>query len=142
MHYNLAQMKGLATKIAKNSQIGSVILLKGLLGVGKTAFAKFFINYFLPDINVTSPTFNLLNVYTVKTAKNFNNRFDLWHFDLYNLKSTRELYEIGIEEALSSGISIVEWPEILIPICSNNNPISIEIKFSDLTENSRIIIIS
>ena len=87
-----------------------IILLKGDLGSGKTFFTNAFINFFLEKYNqkklqITSPTFNLVKDYSIKNLK-------IFHFDLYRLKNSDELYELNIEEAFQN-ISIIEWPEIV-----------------------------
>ena len=84
--------------------IGSVVILRGDLGVGKTALSKEILSFF--DFrDVVSPSFCILNQY--KTHD-----FTINHFDLYRLKSEDELLGIGFEESLRVGITIVEWPEI------------------------------
>lgn len=84
---------------------GDCLLLIGDLGAGKTAFARAFIQAQLPAAEVTSPTFNLVQTYETPRAT-------IWHFDLYRLKSAAELPEIGLEDALHSGITLIEWPEL------------------------------
>ena len=105
---SLSELNALAIKLAKRLRAGSVILLKGPLGVGKTALASAIINSLRETSNppVTSPTFNIVHLYD-------SPRGTIWHFDLYRITSATELQEIGLSEALSSGISIIEWPEIL-----------------------------
>ena len=100
----------LAATLASHSQMSDVILLQGDLGVGKTAFAKYFINTLLdvPE-NVPSPTFTL--VQTFNTA-----HFPIWHFDLYRLEYLEEAYELGIEDALAEGVALIEWPAIIADI--------------------------
>ena len=85
---DIEQTKNLAIFFANKVNKGSVILLKGDLGSGKTTFAQFFIYEIcgIKDV-VTSPTFNLVHQY-----KSVN--FDLWHFDLYRLKNIEEVFVI------------------------------------------------
>lgn len=59
------------------------------------------------------------------------------HFDLYRLKSKEEIFEIGIEEALTNGIIIIEWPEIIIDILPKKM-LDLSISFS-ANSASRII---
>ena len=54
----------------------------------------------------------------------------IWHFDLYRLKSREEVYNLAIEDALSTGISIIEWPEVIWDLLPSNTLI-IDMKFSD-----------
>jgi tRNA threonylcarbamoyl adenosine modification protein YjeE len=85
-----------------------IILLNGDLGMGKSVFSRAVIRAIThnPDLDVPSPTFTLAQTYDTPMG-------DIWHFDLYRLKDPEELYEIGWEDALSSGIILVEWPERL-----------------------------
>ena len=96
-----------ARAIAQNSNSGDIYLLQGDLGAGKSTFSRAFIRYLSgSDIDVPSPTFTLVQQYD--TDKGL-----IWHFDLYRLEDSDEIYEIGWEEALSDGILLVEWPERL-----------------------------
>jgi len=97
----------LANLIAAEAQTGDVILLKGELGAGKTAFARAFItSFFAADIEVPSPTFGLVQVFHAR-------EFSISHYDLYRVKNKSELAELGLEEAFLSGVTLVEWPEII-----------------------------
>ena len=95
----------LAAQLAKNCVQGDCVLLNGELGAGKTAFARGFIHAFNPGAEVVSPTFNLVQTYD-------NAHATLWHFDLYRLKTAAELVEIGLDEALEFGITLIEWPQL------------------------------
>jgi tRNA threonylcarbamoyladenosine biosynthesis protein TsaE len=95
----------LAAKIAGAAEAGDVVALQGPLGAGKTVFARGFIRALTsPDEEVPSPTFTLVQVYEGDDCP-------IHHFDLYRIESADELYELGIEEALSDGITLIEWPE-------------------------------
>jgi len=100
-----ATTHAVAANIAKACMIGDCLLLQGDLGAGKTAFARGFIQSLIPHTEVTSPTFNLVQTY--ETAHG-----SLWHFDLYRLKSPAEIEEIGLDEALETAITLIEWPDI------------------------------
>jgi tRNA threonylcarbamoyladenosine biosynthesis protein TsaE len=97
----------LAERISSLVQLRDIIALKGDLGTGKTAFARAFIRALgNRDEEVPSPTFTLVQIYELHPAA-------VWHFDLYRLRSGEEAWELGIEEAFSEGISLIEWPERL-----------------------------
>ncbi len=90
---------------------GDVLALWGDLGAGKTTFARGFIAALLPGEDaVPSPTFTLVQTYPVALHGEVA---EIWHFDLYRLKRADEAYEIGIEEAFASGVSLIEWPDRL-----------------------------
>ncbi len=101
-------MAKMAAELADNLEVGNVLLLRGNLGAGKTVFARGLLRAMTgqPDLEVPSPTFTLVQTYD--TA-----RGSVWHFDLYRLKDSEEIYELGWEEALAGGIVLVEWPERL-----------------------------
>ena len=101
----------LARALAERLAAGDVVALKGPLGSGKTTFARALLHALpgLPgadDEDVPSPTFTLLQIYDREPAA-------VWHFDLYRLVRPEEAYELGIEEAFATGISLIEWPERL-----------------------------
>jgi tRNA threonylcarbamoyladenosine biosynthesis protein TsaE len=100
------EMANFAKEMAASAQIGDVICLEGTLGAGKTFFAKNFINALQQEkTEILSPTFNLL--YSYESTKG-----EVFHFDLYRLKSANELENIGFFDALENGICLIEWPEI------------------------------
>lgn len=101
---SIKEVKDLSRKLSSQIQKGDVICLKGDLGTGKTYLAKHIIQNLLgKDTNVTSPTFQLLQTYDY-----------IHHYDLYRLKSSEEIYEIGLEDSLDGNrIVIIEWPEII-----------------------------
>ena len=93
---NLKVLKNLAQKIANKIKSGESILLYGQLGVGKTSFARFFINHLQKKTNseiteVPSPTFTIMYEYTA-------NQKLIQHYDLYRVKNYKELNNIGIFE--------------------------------------------
>ena len=109
----LQDTKSLAQYIASIVGVGDVVLLKGKLGSGKTAFTRFFVDSVINNAHVSSPTFSLVNVYEGKQC-------EIWHYDLYRVKREEELYELGIDDALSNAITIIEWPELIEGSISNN----------------------
>ena len=100
----------LAARIAALARPGDIIALRGDLGAGKTSFARAFIRA-CGDAReeVPSPTFTLVQIYETGSGT-------IWHFDLYRLKTADEAWELGIEDAFASGISLIEWPERLGPL--------------------------
>ncbi|MDC0074659.1 tRNA (adenosine(37)-N6)-threonylcarbamoyltransferase complex ATPase subunit type 1 TsaE [Alphaproteobacteria bacterium] len=131
--YNIDELKLLAKNISVQIKKNDVILLKGQLGSGKTTFVKFLISALSrKEVVVQSPTFNLVLTY------NFND-FTLWHFDLYRLTNLEDVWDLGIDEAISNGVSVIEWPEIIQEVFQENY---LEILFShiDLNESRMISI--
>ncbi len=94
----------LGKKLAKIAKERDVFALYGTLGMGKSVLARAFIQALTDAKDVPSPTFTLMQLY--ETAD-----FDIYHFDLYRLKNPEEIYEIGVEEAMYTGVSLIEWPD-------------------------------
>ncbi|MDR1982469.1 MAG: tRNA (adenosine(37)-N6)-threonylcarbamoyltransferase complex ATPase subunit type 1 TsaE [Holosporaceae bacterium] len=107
------------TKIAAEyfsqfAEVGQCFALFGDLGYGKTTFSKYFIQSLNKSIKeVPSPTFAIVQIYNSSVA-------EIWHVDLYRLKSEEEFYELGVEEALHHCVTIVEWPEIIQHLLPQN----------------------
>lgn len=101
-----AASERLGEDIALALRIGDCILLSGDLGMGKTTIARALIRTFLKnrEAEVPSPTFTLMNRFEEGPCL-------LSHFDLYRIFDPDELQEIGFQEALDEGITLVEWPE-------------------------------
>lgn len=91
-------------QLAHLAKRGDVFALYGTLGMGKSVLARAFIQELTDAKEVPSPTFTLLQSYEAPD-------FEIYHFDLYRLKNAEEIFEIGVEEALYSGVCLIEWPE-------------------------------
>ena len=102
------------SSLADKISAGDVITLSGQLGSGKTVLARGLIQTHL-DSNeyIPSPTFNLVNIYDSKKPT-------IWHFDLYRLKNPIEIEELGLDEALADGVTLIEWPEKALEYIPNN----------------------
>ena len=84
---------------------GTVLAYRGDLGAGKTAFTRGLARGLGYEEPVTSPTYTIVNEY-------LGGRLPLFHFDMYRLRSSDDLWDIGWEDYLDrSGICAVEWSE-------------------------------
>ena len=100
-----AQTESFAAQLAQKLMPGTVIAYRGDLGAGKTAFTRGLargLGYLEP---VTSPTYTVCNEY-------LGGRLPLFHFDMYRLASSDDLWDIGWEDYLErGGVCAVEWSE-------------------------------
>jgi len=101
----------LASQLSERLKPGNIVFLYGEMGVGKTTFVRYLINEFqnndsLELTEVTSPTFNLLNEYQL-------NKIKINHYDLFRIKSNRDIKNLDLFENNNSSITLIEWPEII-----------------------------
>ena len=101
----------ISKKFSKYVKKGNIIFLFGEIGVGKTTFVKYLINHLqtknnLIQTEVPSPTFNIVNEYEI-------NDLVVQHYDLFRLKDSNEIKNIGLFENYSNFVTFVEWPEII-----------------------------
>ena len=108
---SIKNLEKLSNKIKKKISTGDTILLYGEIGVGKTTFARLFINNFekynkLKKSEVLSPTFNIVFEYKIKD-------FTIKHYDLYRLKNDKEITNVGLFENIEQDITLIEWPQLI-----------------------------
>ncbi len=93
--------------VAPHLKPGDVVYLHGDLGMGKSSLARSIIRTLTnPSQDVPSPTFTLIQTYDT-------DRFELLHLDLYRLKTPDEAYELGLDDAQSHAVLVIEWPDRL-----------------------------
>jgi len=109
---DLDATQALACRLAGLLAPGDVVALRGQLGAGKTALARFVIGALcarhgapVPD-EVPSPTYTLVQTYDAGDVA-------VWHFDLYRLERPEDAEELAIFDAFAGAISLIEWPERL-----------------------------
>ena len=134
---SLEDTQNFSKKISKIVNMGDIIFLYGEIGVGKTSFARFFINFFeskngVKNSDVLSPTFNIVYDYEVKDIK-------ILHYDLYRLKNYRDISQLGIFETSNESIKIVEWPELIES--KPKDRIDIQFKYSKLINSREVKIV-
>ena len=100
---DLVQLDILASRLALFLKVGDVIALSGPLGAGKTTFARALVTRLDGEGEVPSPTFALMQRYETP-------RLTLTHCDFYRLEPS-ELDELGLDDALTEGAVLIEWPE-------------------------------
>ncbi|MEO6302926.1 MAG: tRNA (adenosine(37)-N6)-threonylcarbamoyltransferase complex ATPase subunit type 1 TsaE [Bacteroidia bacterium] len=101
------ELPGLAEPVLRLYNDPKIILFDAPMGAGKTTFIKEICRWLGSTDNFSSPTYSIVNEYVYPGGK-------IFHFDLYRLKSTEELLDLGIEEYLDSGnYCLFEWPGLI-----------------------------
>ena len=117
---DLRELQKISTSLCKDISVGDIYLFQGELGAGKTTFVRLLINnlFVLNNLpkpsSITSPTFPILITYEL-------NSLQIYHYDLYRVKSLKELEELDFFENLNNNITFIEWPEMLISLPLNRN---------------------
>ena len=97
----------LAQRIGTKLVPGDIVFLAGNVGAGKTHFARCLIRSLLDEPeDVPSPTYTLVQTYDCSAG-------EIWHADLYRLTDVSEIDELGLIQAFSDAICLVEWPDRL-----------------------------
>ena len=100
-----AETEAIGSALGKIINPGTVIAYRGDLGAGKTAFTRGLAKGLGCSEIVTSPTYTIVNEY-------LGGRIPLFHFDMYRLRSSDDLFDIGWDDYLDrGGICAVEWSE-------------------------------
>lgn len=120
--------------IGQRVKAGDIILLYGDLGSGKTVLTRGIAKGAGVESRVTSPTFIIMNQYPGNCP--------IFHFDLYRLSDSEELYDLDFEDYLyGDGIAIVEWPEKMAELLPKEY-LKVTINKLEDDDNKRIIKIS
>lgn len=105
MTHSPEETEALGQALGQTLKGGEIVAYTGDLGAGKTAFTRGLARGLGITMQVTSPTYTLVNEYT-------GGRLELFHFDMYRLGSSEELFDIGWDDyLLRGGICAVEWSE-------------------------------
>ena len=104
LSHSTQETEAIGEELAQKLRGGDVLAFTGSLGMGKTAFTRGLARGLGCRGRVTSPTFTIVNEYEGRTP--------LFHFDMYRLGSSDELFDIGWEDYLArGGVCAVEWSE-------------------------------
>lgn len=120
---NEEETKDIGYKLGKLLSEKSIICLVGDLGAGKTTLTQSIAKGLEVDDYITSPTFTIVNEY--------EGRIPLYHFDVYRIGSSDEMYDIGFDEYINSnGVCIIEWANLIEDILPDEY-LYIDIKYKE-----------
>lgn len=126
------QTEAVGAALAQRLHPGDVIAYYGGLGAGKTAFTRGLARGLGVTEPVTSPTYTIVNEY-------LSGKMPLFHFDMYRLSSSEELFDIGWEDyLLRGGVCAVEWSENVEDALTD----AVEIRIERTGDESRCITIT
>lgn len=126
-----AATAALARELARLARTGDVFALGGEIGVGKTFFARAFIRALGGGgEEVPSPTFTLHQAYELPHAT-------VHHFDLFRLSGPEETRELGLEDAMAGGITLIEWPDRLGPLLPGDR-LDVALAYADTPDSRRV----
>ena len=134
---SLKDTQNFSKNISRIISAGDIIFLYGEIGVGKTTFVRFFINYLeskngIKNSDVLSPTFNIVYDYDIGNIK-------ILHYDLYRLKNYKDISQLGMFETSNDSIKIVEWPELIES--KPKDRVDIQFQYSKLIDSRKIKIV-
>ena len=134
LSHSAQETESIGEALAKELRPGDVLAFTGSLGMGKTAFTRGLARGLGCRGRVTSPTFTIVNEY--------EGAIPLFHFDMYRLGSSDELFDIGWDDYLArGGVCAVEWSERVSDALPGDT-IFVDIARSEEGEDTRVITVT
>ncbi|GGY37304.1 tRNA (adenosine(37)-N6)-threonylcarbamoyltransferase complex ATPase subunit type 1 TsaE [Parvularcula lutaonensis] len=123
------EMTALGRKLARGLTRGDCVALRGDLGVGKSVLARAMIREVAGEpIDVPSPTFPLIEAYPFEPP--------LHHVDLYRLDGPEQVIELGLEDLIDHGVTLIEWPDRAEGILPHNR---LDVTITERTNGERMV---
>ena len=133
------ETRKIGEKIGSKLDKGSLILLDGPLGSGKTVLVKGIAKSLNIEEEITSPSFTIISEYQGYLQNNPSHKVQFFHVDLYRIENAEEIEDLGLDDIIySNGIVVIEWGEKLEPILPDS---CIKISISIQSDLSRRITI-
>ena len=125
INYSIEEISRTAKIILSLNPSSKIFIFNGEMGSGKTTLIKAIIKELGYEGTVSSPTFSIINEYL--------NGDKIYHFDFYRIKNKNELFDIGIDEYLSSNSRcFIEWPNLITDMLPDKHiELNIDIISSD-----------
>ena len=111
---NLSNIREAAQEFISHMGDRKVYAFYGKMGAGKTTFIKAICEELGVEDVITSPTFAIINEYSITTPHSPLTSDVIYHFDFYRIKKLEEVYDMGYEDYFYSGaLCLIEWPELI-----------------------------
>ena len=110
-----------------------VFAFYGSMGAGKTTFVKAVCEVLGVEDVITSPTFAIVNEYTISQQPTA-----IYHFDFYRIKKLEEVYDMGYEDYFYSGsLCFIEWPELIEELLPDD---AVKVSITEQEDGSRVVV--
>ena len=127
---HIEEIREAARQFIENMGDHRVFAFYGKMGAGKTTFIKAVCEELGVNDVITSPTFAIVNEYTVEDGP-------IYHFDFYRIKKLEEVYDMGYEEYFYSGaLCFIEWPELIEEILPDD---AVRVTITEQADGSRVV---
>jgi tRNA threonylcarbamoyladenosine biosynthesis protein TsaE len=114
-----------------------VFAFYGKMGAGKTTFVKAICEELGVEDVITSPTFAIINEYTLTSHLSPLTSSNIFHFDFYRIKKLEEVYDMGYEDYFYSGaLCFIEWPELIEEILPDD---AVRVCIAEQEDGSRVV---
>ena len=114
-----------------------VFAFYGKMGAGKTTFVKAICEELGVEDVITSPTFAIINEYSINVQRSTLNVQRIFHFDFYRIKKLEEVYDMGYEDYFYSGaLCFIEWPELIEEVLPDD---AVRVKIEEQPDGSRLV---
>ena len=134
---DLAHIRDAAREFIDNMGEARVFAFYGSMGAGKTTFIKAICEELGVEDVITSPTFAIINEYTVSPSTLLPSPSTIYHFDFYRIKKLEEVYDMGYEDYFYSGaLCFIEWPELIEEILPDD---AVRVSITGQEDGSRIV---
>lgn len=115
----------------------TVFAFYGKMGAGKTTFVKAICEELGVEEVITSPTFAIVNDYSLPSSQGSTLPSQIYHFDFYRIKKLEEVYDMGYEDYFYSGaLCFIEWPELIEELLPDD---AVRVTINELPDGSRQI---
>ena len=126
-----------AREFIENMGEHKVFAFYGKMGAGKTTFVKAICEELGVEDVITSPTFAIINEYTLTSHLSPLTSSSIFHFDFYRIKKLEEVYDMGYEDYFYSGaLCFIEWPELIEEILPDD---AVRVSISEQEDGSRLV---